>query len=219
MLEFWKKVKPFLPPGWASHDYLGDALRVGHREDGAGLHVGPHRRLHRPVRPARQAEPRRLPDVAEDHRAPWARRRSPSSTTSRGCSTRTPRRTRRRPPKEFLKFFFKNENYRRYCDSVPVHLLSIFKDDFQDSGLHGASRAQALEALARRAAQVGGDRPRASAPRLQPSGHAGAVDRRRRGGAHPGRHGHGGGGAREGSRAAAKEASDKISRDIIGKAK
>ena len=22
MLEFWKKLKPFLPPGWASHDYL-----------------------------------------------------------------------------------------------------------------------------------------------------------------------------------------------------
>jgi len=22
MLEFWKKVKPSLPPGWASHDYL-----------------------------------------------------------------------------------------------------------------------------------------------------------------------------------------------------
>jgi ABC-type glycerol-3-phosphate transport system substrate-binding protein len=34
--------------------------------------------------------------------------------------------------KEFLKFFFKPENYRRYCDSVPVHLLSIFKADFQD---------------------------------------------------------------------------------------
>ena len=22
MLEFWKKLKPTLPPGWASHDYL-----------------------------------------------------------------------------------------------------------------------------------------------------------------------------------------------------
>src|SRR5256712_9429141 len=22
MLEFWKKLKPFLPPGWSSHDYL-----------------------------------------------------------------------------------------------------------------------------------------------------------------------------------------------------
>src|SRR4030095_8798162 len=22
MLEFWKKLKPYLPPGWASHDYL-----------------------------------------------------------------------------------------------------------------------------------------------------------------------------------------------------
>src|SRR3989441_13302496 len=34
--------------------------------------------------------------------------------------------------KEFLRFFFKKENYRRYCDSVPVHLLSIFKEDFAD---------------------------------------------------------------------------------------
>ena len=37
--------------------------------------------------------------------------------------------------------FFKPENYRRYCDSVPVHLLSIFKADFQDpSYLNQADR-------------------------------------------------------------------------------
>lgn len=34
--------------------------------------------------------------------------------------------------REFLKFFYKKENYRKYCDSVPLHLLSIFAEDFKD---------------------------------------------------------------------------------------
>ncbi len=47
----------------------GDAVGVGHRQDGPGPHVGADGRLHRPVRAARQAQPGRLPGVAEDHRA------------------------------------------------------------------------------------------------------------------------------------------------------
>jgi ABC-type glycerol-3-phosphate transport system substrate-binding protein len=39
--------------------------------------------------------------------------------------------------REFLKFFFKGEGYRRYCDSVPIHTNSIFKADFQDSSYLG----------------------------------------------------------------------------------
>ena len=34
---------------------------------------------------------------------------------------------------EFLKFFFKRENYLRYCNSVPLHLLPINKSLFRDS--------------------------------------------------------------------------------------
>jgi ABC-type glycerol-3-phosphate transport system substrate-binding protein len=34
--------------------------------------------------------------------------------------------------REFMKFFFKGAHYRNYCNSVPLHLNSIFKADFQD---------------------------------------------------------------------------------------
>ena len=195
-----------------------DAVGVGHRQDRPGPDVGPHRRLHRPVRAARQAEPGGLPGVAEDHRAHGQGPAHPVRQRALGHLHGAPG-GREGGRREFLKFFFKPENYRKYCDSVPVHILSIFKADFQDSELPEPSRAQALEAVARRPGQVGGDRARPPAARLQPAGHARAVDRRRRGGAHPRRHGDGGGGAREGPKAAAKEASDKINRDIIAKAK
>ena len=120
---------------------------------------------------------------------------------------------------EFLKFFFKAENYRRYCDSVPLHILSIFKADFQDSSYTGHPErkrwkpwldAQVKWVESGRAHPLLVCNPQdklipwigdvAAAPILADMAMA-VVER----GKDP--------------RAAAKEATDKINRDIIGKAK
>jgi len=121
--------------------------------------------------------------------------------------------------KEFLKFFFKPENYRKHCDSVPVHILSIFKADFQDSSyLNHPERKRWKPWLDAQLkwVEMGRAHPLlvcnpsdmlvpwigdvAAAPILADMVMA-VVER----GKDP--------------KAAAKEASDKISRDIIGKAK
>jgi len=46
-----------------------------------------------------------------------------------------PRRKRPRP--RSFSVLLQEGELRRYCDSVPVHLLSIFKEDFQDPAYMG----------------------------------------------------------------------------------
>jgi hypothetical protein len=117
MLEFWKKVKPYLPPGLGLARLPGDALGVGHGKTASGLHVGPTAGYIDQYAPP-TSEPRRLPGLAEDDRpdgqgAAHAVRQEPWVIYADAPAEE------KAAAKEFLKFFFKPENYRKYCDSVP----------------------------------------------------------------------------------------------------
>jgi ABC-type glycerol-3-phosphate transport system substrate-binding protein len=131
MLEFWKKLKPYLPTGWTSHSFLetlaiwtsGKAaqnLIWGRTAEYVDLHAPPDKRN---------------PDVF----AIWPKTIGPSGTAPITQFDNEPwiayadvPKAEKAAGREFLKFFYKKENYRKYCDSVPLHLLSIFAEDFKD---------------------------------------------------------------------------------------
>jgi multiple sugar transport system substrate-binding protein len=218
MLEFWKKVRPSLPPGWASHDYL---------ETLSAWATGKTAQVYMWGRTAgyidQYAPPdKRNPEVFQI----WPKTIGPLGKAPLTQFDNEPwvlyadaPADEKAAAKEFLKFFFKAENYRRYCDSVPVHLNSIFKADFQDSAYMGHPERKRwkpwLDAQVKWV-EIGRAHPLlicnpqdmlvpwigdvAAAPILADMVMA-VVER----GKDP--------------KAAAKEASDKISRDIIGKAK
>ena len=218
MLEFWKKVKPYLPPGWASHDYL---------ETLSAWATGKTAQVYMWGRTAgyidQYAPPdKRNPEIFQM----WPKTIGPMGKAPLTQFDNEPWVFYADAPKEekaaakaFLKLFFKKENYRRYCDSVPVHLLSIFKEDFQDPAYMGHPERKRwkpwLDAQLKWV-EIGRAHPLlvcnpqdmlvpwigdvAAAPILADMVMA-VVER----GKDP--------------KVAAKEASDKISRDIIGKTK
>ena len=136
MLEFWKKLKPFMPPGWASHDYLetlsawatgktAQVLMWGRTAGYIDQYAPPDKRnpdvfqiWPKTIGPMGKAP------LTQFDNEPWVIYAEAPADEKAAC-------------REFLKFFFKAENYRRYCNSVPVHLNSIFKADFQDPGYMG----------------------------------------------------------------------------------
>ena len=109
-----------------------DALGVGHRQDGlrCACGAGPRATSTSTRRPTsatptssrsgpRPSGPMGKAPLTQFDNEPWVIYADAPADEKAAC-------------REFLKFFFKPENYRKYCDSVPVHILSIFKADFQD---------------------------------------------------------------------------------------
>jgi multiple sugar transport system substrate-binding protein len=136
MLEFWRKVKAYMPPGWASHDYL-ETLSFWATGKAAQVYM-----WGRTAGYIDQYAPpdKRTPDVFQM----WPKTIGPSGRQPLTQFDNEPwviyadaPADEKAAAREFLKFFFRKENYRRYCDSVPVHLLSIFKEDFQDASYMG----------------------------------------------------------------------------------
>jgi len=173
MLEFWKKLKATLPPGWASHDYLETLSAWATGKTAQVLMWGRTSGYIDQYAPAEKRNPETFQiwpktigpngkaPLTQFDNEPWILYADTSADEKAAC-------------KEFLKFFFKGENYRRYCDSVPIHLNSIFKADFQDSSylnhpdrkrwkpwivhvLPGGDRGRAVERHARHAAHGGHD--------------------------------------------------------------
>ena len=131
MLEFWKKLKPNLPPGWASHDYL-ETLSAWATGKTASVYM-----WGRTAGYIDQYAPpdKRNPDVFQV----WPKTTGPLGKAPLTQFDNEPwviyadaPADEKAAAREFLKFFFKPENYRKHCDSVPVHILSIYKSDFQD---------------------------------------------------------------------------------------
>lgn len=136
MLEFWKKLKPYLPPAWTSHSFLetlaiwtsGKAsqnLIWGRTAEYVDLHAPADKRnpgvfaiWPKTVGPSGKAP------ITQFDNEPWILYAgAPKAEKDAG--------------REFLKFFYKKENYRKYCDSVPIHLNSIFTEDFKDPSYMG----------------------------------------------------------------------------------
>jgi multiple sugar transport system substrate-binding protein len=136
MLEFWKKLKPYLPPGWASHDYLETLSAWATGKTAQVLMWGRTTGYIDQYAPA----DKRNPDVfqvwpkttgplgkaplTQFDNEPWVIYSDAPADEKAAC-------------REYLKFFFKPDNYRKYCNSVPLHLNSIFKADFQDPSYLG----------------------------------------------------------------------------------
>ncbi|HEV8675393.1 MAG TPA: extracellular solute-binding protein [Methylomirabilota bacterium] len=218
MLEFWKKVRGYMPSGWASHDYLETLSAWASGKAAQCFMWGRTAGYIDQYAPA----DKRNPDIFQM----WPKTIGPSGTKPLTQFDNEPwviyadaSADEKAAAKEFLKFFFKKENYRRYCDSVPVHLLSIFKEDFQDASYLGHPERKRwkpwLDAQVRWVEQgrahpllVCDPKERlvpwlgdvAAAPILADMVMA-VVERGRD------------------PRVAAKEANEKIARDIIGKAK
>lgn len=129
-LEHWKQVKGYLPPGWANAKY-NDTL--GALSTGKATQIFTFGRT---VGFLRQYSP----DKANEKTfAVWPKQLGPSGkevVTQYDCEVFM---LFKRPKeevdaaKEFLKFFFKPENYIRYCHSVPLHLLPIDKRIFDNA--------------------------------------------------------------------------------------
>jgi multiple sugar transport system substrate-binding protein len=116
MLEFWKKLKPYLPPGWASHDYLetlsawatgktAQVLMWGRTAGYIDQYAPPDKR--NPdvfqVWPKTHGPMGKAPLTQFDNE-PWVIYADAPADEKAAC-------------REFLKFFFKPENYR--CTSCP----------------------------------------------------------------------------------------------------
>lgn len=131
MLEFWRKLKPYLPPGWTSHTFLETLSIWTSAKASQNLIWGRTAEfvdLHAPA-------DRRNPEVFNI----WPKTIGPSGKEPLTQFDNEPWIAYAEVPKaekeagrEFLKFFYKKENYRKYCDSVPLHLNSILAEDFKD---------------------------------------------------------------------------------------
>lgn len=130
-LEHWKALKEFMPPGWSNAKYpdtLG-ALATGKATQifTFGRTVGYLKQY--------------APDKANEQVfSVWPKGLGPSGkelvTQYDGevfMLFNKQNKDEMDAGREFLKFFYKKENYIRYCHSVPVHLLPIDKRVFEDS--------------------------------------------------------------------------------------
>lgn len=131
-LELWLKLKPYLPPAWSSHDYLEvlSAFATGRVTQvfSAWMRASGYIDQYAPA-------DKRNPEVFQI----WPRTVGPMGKApliqfdnENWMIFSAAPKEEKEAAKEFLKFFYKKENYWKYCNSVPVHLNSIFKDDFKD---------------------------------------------------------------------------------------
>ena len=118
MLEFWKKLKPFLPPGWASHDYLETLSAWATGKTAQAMVWG------RTAGYIDQYAPpdKRNPDVFQV----WPKTIGPMGKAPLTQFDNEPWVIYKDAPadekaasEEFLKFFFKAENYRGTATRCP----------------------------------------------------------------------------------------------------
>lgn len=134
MLEHYKKLSAYMPPGWVSHTYtdtLGNIATgkaacittwgrtIGYiNQYSPGIndpdHFGPMH--YKPAGPsAKVAASQRM--FTQQDGEQWVIFKDSKAPEEAG---------------EFLKFFYKRENYLRYVNSVPLHLMPITKSLFKD---------------------------------------------------------------------------------------
>lgn len=130
LLEFYKKLNRVLPPGWPSHGYLDTFANLA-----TGKAAMLYQAYGRGTGYIEKYAPKELADP--EHYAVADKVVGPSGKTpaaqldcepwmvfkdAKGASEAV----------DFLKFFFKEENYVPYLHSVPIHLLPIKKSTYRD---------------------------------------------------------------------------------------
>lgn len=129
-LDHWKELKSYLPPGWTSAKY-NDTLGALSTGKAAQIFT-----FGRTVGFLKQYSP----DKANEKTfGIWPKQLGPRGkevVTQYDCEVFMcfdKSKDEVDAAKEFLKFFFKPENYIRYCHSVPLHLLPIDKRIFDNA--------------------------------------------------------------------------------------
>jgi len=123
VLDFWQKMVKFAPPDWTSEAYI-DQFRTFATGKGATVPVTYARASKQIDMDA--AEKLRTPDVFAVMPQPIG----PSGNKSYATIDCEPWAIMASSKvideaKEFLKFFYKKENYLRFCIQVPIHLIPI----------------------------------------------------------------------------------------------
>ncbi len=125
LLDFYKKLNTVLPPGWTGHGYLDTFANLANGK-AAMLYQG----YGRGAGYIEKYAPKEIADP--DHFAVADKVVGPSGKSSAAQLDCEPWMIFKdakggAEAVDFLKFFFKDENYIPYLHSVPIHLLSIKK--------------------------------------------------------------------------------------------
>jgi multiple sugar transport system substrate-binding protein len=130
LLDFYKKLNTVLPPGWTGHGYL---------DTFANLANGKAAMLYQAYgRGAGYIEKYAPPELADpNHFAVADKLVGPSGKSPAAQLDCEPWMVFKDAPGgneavDFLKFFFKDENYVPYLHSVPIHLLPIKKSTYRN---------------------------------------------------------------------------------------
>jgi multiple sugar transport system substrate-binding protein len=134
MLEHYKALAPSMAAGWVSHSYVDTLANlatgktacistwgrtIGYLEQYAPTIADPEHFAaikYKPVGPSAKgpASQKMFTQLDGEHWVIFKDSKAPAEAA------------------EFIKFFFKRENYLRYCNSVPLHLLPIKRSYFRD---------------------------------------------------------------------------------------
>ena len=125
LLDFYKKLNRVLPPGWTGHGYLDTFANLAN-----GKAAMLYQAYGRGVGYIEKYAPKEIADP--DHFAVADKVIGPSGKTPAAqldCEPWMVFKDAKGAGEavDFLKFFFKDENYVPYLHSVPIHLLSIKK--------------------------------------------------------------------------------------------
>ena len=125
VLEFWKELAQYLPPGWEGHGYL-DTFANMYGQKAAMMFQG----YGRGASLIEQYAPTEMQNT--DHFDVWMKPKGPSGAAP---AVQVDEETwmlfegsqNPEAAKEFLKFFYQDENYIEYIKSVPVHFFPVTK--------------------------------------------------------------------------------------------
>ena len=124
VLEFWRELVKYAPPGWEGHGYLQTFQNLYGQKaammlQGYGRGAG----MIEKFAPKEMANDKTF-DVWVKPHGPSSAHRQHKSMKSRGCSSRT---EKKREAIEFLKFFYQDDNYLEYIRTVPIHFFPVTK--------------------------------------------------------------------------------------------
>lgn len=125
VLEFWKELTQYMPPGWEGHGYL-DTFANLYGQRAAMMFQG----YGRGASLIEQYAPKEMQNT--DHFSVWMKPVGPSGTRP---AVQVDEETwmlfkgsaNPEAAKKFLSFFYEDENYVEYIKSVPIHFFPVTK--------------------------------------------------------------------------------------------
>lgn len=134
MLEHYKKLTAYMPPGWVSHTYTDTLGNIATGKAACittwGRTIGYINQYSPGINDPDHFGPIHYKPAGPSAKVPASRKMFTQQDGEQWVIFKESKAPEEAA--EFLKFFFKRENYLRYCNSVPLHLLPITKSLFKD---------------------------------------------------------------------------------------